>query len=92
MKDKTPITQLKKSIMEQRGIAQFEPKTKKPLRPEQLPTLFNKTIAMQLLELRFNKPIAEIVYDGSIYQVEAKYGIDATTVSKWRKLIRRDSE
>lgn len=89
MKKNMPISHLKKSIMEQRGIAQFEPKTKKPLKPSQLPTLFNKTLAMQLLELKFNKPITDIVYDGNIYQVEAKYGVDATTVSKWRKLMRR---
>ena len=88
MPEETPITSLKKSILKQRGIAGFEPGTKKPLSIDQTPTPFNKTRLMQLLELRFNKPIAEILYDGNIYEVEAKYGIDATTVSKWRKLIR----
>jgi transposase-like protein len=82
------MTRLTRTILKSRGIAGFEKGTRRPVTIDELPATFRKTRLMAYIELKYNKPIATIVYDGTIYDVAAKYGIDFTTVSKWRKLIR----
>jgi len=43
---------------------------------------------MRYIELKFGKRLEELLMTSdTIYQLEKKLGIDATTVSKWRKLL-----
>jgi len=87
MEEHIPQSELKRRILKQRGITGFEPRTKRPLTPDQMPQDYHRTRLMLYLELKFRKPIHELIYQGTIYATAAKLGIDATTVSKWRKLL-----
>ena len=88
----TPVSEIRKRIQKQRGI-DFKPKTKKVVTIEQQPTPFPKSNLMRLLELRHRKSIEELLYQGgTIYEVAKKLDIDATTVSKWRKLMSEASD
>ena len=87
MTEHTPIAKLKRSIMKQKGIAGFEPKTKELITPDQLPTPYHRTRHMLYLELKFKLSIQELIYQGTIYETADKLGTDPTTISKWRKII-----
>jgi hypothetical protein len=46
---------------------------------------------MELLEIKYHKPIEDILLSGSLKTIEAKYKIDFTTASKWRKLLASEA-
>ena len=48
----------------------------------------NKTTAMLFIELRFGKPIEELLLSGSLSIVAKKLGISCSTASKWIKRLR----
>lgn len=81
------MTKLTRSILRNRGVAGFERNTRRPLTVDETPSNFRKTPLMRYLEAKYSKPISSIVADGNIYEVARKYGIDYSTVSKWRKII-----
>jgi hypothetical protein len=43
---------------------------------------------MRYLELKYSQSIEDILSSGSNYELESRLGVDFTTISKWRKLIR----
>jgi len=89
----TTPSEIRKSILKQRGV-ELKKHTRKPVSVDQLPTPYRKTRLMQLIELRYGKRLEELIFTGTIYDVEKKLGVDATTISKWRVLITeaRDKE
>ena len=54
--------------------------------------VFTKTNLMKLVEIKHSKPILDIIFEGTIDAVGAKYNIDRSTVSKWRKRISAEIE
>ncbi len=42
------------------------------------------SLAMRLIELRFNVPLAVLLQQGTLEEVAKLLGIDQSTVSKWR--------
>ena len=84
---------VKQRIMQEKGITGFSAQSRKPLTPVDTPVSFHKTTLMLLLEQKFHQPIQDLISPtrGGIYDLEAKLGVDATTISKWRKLIRRSN-
>lgn len=80
--------EIRKQILKQRGI-EFKKHTRKPVSVDQLPVPYKKTRLMQLIELRHSKRLEDLIFKGTIYDVEKKLGVDATTISKWRTLISK---
>lgn len=89
MTDRTPITKLRKQILEARGVTP-EPKTKRLLKPEELPDLYPKTPQMKLIELRYKVRLEQVIFKGSLLDIckQFNWEIDKSTVSRWRKHIR----
>ena len=89
----TTPSEIRKSILKQRGV-ELKKHTRKPVSVDQLPTPYRKTRLMQLIELRYGKRLEELIFTGTIYDVEKKLGVDATTISKWRAQVTeaRDKE
>ena len=73
-------------ILKQRGV-ELAKHTRKPRTADDLPAPYPKTRAMKYLELKFGKRLEELILVGNIYDLEKKLGVDATTISKWRKLV-----
>jgi hypothetical protein len=83
---------LRNRILHERGIRLIRDEAHKHRRLVVTPDKVNitRTTHMRLLEIQFGKSILDIVVDGSTREVEKKYGIDRTTVSKWRKRIAKE--
>ena len=89
----TSAAEIRRRILKQRGI-EFKKGSRKPISVEELPAPYKKTNLMRLTELRFKDRLENLIFKGTIYEVEKLMGIDASTISKWRKLIStaRDKE
>ncbi|KKL11805.1 hypothetical protein LCGC14_2542110 [marine sediment metagenome] len=77
---------IKKSILKKRGV-ELAPRTKKLLTYDDTPTPYAKTRLMKYLELKHGAHIEKLISVGNIYTLEKQLGVDATTISKWRKKI-----
>lgn len=82
----TSPSEIRRRILKQRGV-ELKKHTRKPISVDQLPTPYKKTRLMQLIELRHGKRLEDLIFTGTIYEVEKKLGVDASTISKWRKVI-----
>ena len=84
---------IRKKIMKQRGV-EFKKLSRKPVKVKSpaFPAPYKKTRLMELLELRFQTRIEDLIFKGSIYDVEKRLGVDATTISKWRTFILKERE
>ena len=82
----TQSSHIRKRILKQRGV-ELKRLTRKPVPISELPAPYHKTPLMRLLELKYKSRLDELIFKGTIYEVERNLGIDATTVSKWRKVI-----
>lgn len=83
----TRPSDIRKRILKQRGV-EFKKHTRKPVSADQLPSAYKKTRLMQLIELRYGQRLENILFTGeTIYELEKKLGVDASTISKWRKFI-----
>lgn len=87
----TKPSQIRKRILRQRGV-QLAKLTRKPTTYDDLPSIYPKTRLMKYIELKFGAKLEDIIFDGTIYELEKKLGIDATTISKWRKIISEAKE
>ena len=85
-KDTKSLSEIRKQILKQRGV-EFKKLSKKVVPVVDIPTPYTKTNLMKLLELKHKDTIENLIMEGTIYEVERRLDIDATTVSKWRKLI-----
>lgn len=68
----------------QEGILKRREEVGVPVGGELPPTDVNKTLAMRLMEARFNLSIAVLLQQGTLEEVAELLGIDQSTVSKWR--------
>lgn len=82
----TSAAELRRRVIKQRGV-EFKKGSRKPISVDQLPSPYKKTRLMQLIELRHGERLENLIYKGTIYEVEKRLGVDASTVSKWRKII-----
>ncbi len=84
---------LRHRILKQRGV-ELKRLSRKPVQFANLPTPYKKTRLMQLLEYRIGSRLEDFIFTGTIYEAEKTLGIDASTIYKWRTLIReaRDKE
>ena len=82
----TQPSDIRKRLLKQRGV-ELKRLSRKPIPIEDTPAPYKKTALMRLTELRFKTPLKQLIFAGTIYEAERKLGVDATTVSKWRKLI-----
>ena len=87
----TSQSKIRKRILRQRGV-ELEKHTRKPITYDDLPSLYPKTRLMKYVELKFGDRLENIIFDGTIYTLEKELGIDATTISKWRKIISEAKE
>ncbi|KKM92850.1 hypothetical protein LCGC14_1214220 [marine sediment metagenome] len=89
----TRPSDIRKRLLKQRGV-ELKRLSRKPIPLEESPTPYRKTNLMRLVEYRFKAKLDDLIFKGTIYEVERAVGVDATTVSKWRKLITaaRDAE
>lgn len=89
----TNLNALRQRILKERSV-EFKKVSRKPVTLDETPVPFTKTRLMQLLELKYHKKIEALIFTGTIYEVEKRLGVDATTISKWRKEITaaRDKE
>lgn len=79
---------IRQKILKQRGIVGFQPQTRQPVAFGEQESAVPKTTLMRYLELKHNKSIEELLASGSNYELEKKLGVDFSTISKWRKMIR----
>ena len=87
----TRPSDIRKRILKQRGV-EFKRLSRKPVQIADLPAPYPKTTLMKLIELRFKDKLDNLIFTGTIYEVERRLGIDATTISKWRRLIEKAKE
>jgi len=87
----TQPSKIRKKILQQRGV-ELQKHTRKPITYDDLPSLYPKTRLMKYIELKFNAKLEDIIFTGTIYELEKKLGIDSTTISKWRKIISEAKE
>jgi len=87
----TNMGAIRHKIMKKRK-AHFAPRTRKVITQDEVKTYYRKTILMKHLELKHNKPIDKIIWEGTIDHVAAKYGLDRSTVCKWRARLQHDKE
>lgn len=85
-REMTSQSKIRKRILKQRGV-ELEKHTRKPVTYDDLPSLYSKTRLMKYIELKFGDRLENIIFTDTIYALEKKLGIDATTVSKWRRVI-----
>ena len=78
---------IRKKILKQRGV-EFKRLSRKPVPIEELPSAYPKSTLMRLIEMKFKNKLENIITEGTIYEVEKRIGVDSTTISKWRKLIK----
>ena len=60
--------------------------------PDKLSAAFHKTHLMKYIELQFGKPLPELIAKGTIYDVAKRLGVDYSTISKWRKVIKESDK
>ena len=83
----TNLSKIRKGILKQRGV-ELQKATRKPVTHNDLPSPYHKTRLMRYIELKFKDRLENIIAEGTIYELEKKLGVDASTISKWRKIIR----
>lgn len=84
----TKPSDIRRRILKQRGV-NLEKHTRKPITHDDIPTAYHKTRLMKYIELKFGDRLGNIIFDGTIYELEKRLGVDATTISKWRKIISK---
>ena len=77
---------LRKRILKQRGV-ELEKHTRSQVSIADSSAPFSKTALMKMLELKFGEHIERLLEGGTIYEAANRLGVNASTVSKWRKLI-----
>jgi hypothetical protein len=82
----TRASDIRKKLLKQRGV-ELKRLSRKPVPVSDLPVPFKKSDLMRLTELRFKDKIENLIKTGTIYELEKRLGVDASTISKWRKLI-----
>ncbi len=87
IKPLTPAARRRK-ILEDRGV-ELKKGTRKPVPIHQLPSSYPKTTLMQFIELKHKTRLENLIFKGTIYDIEKKLGVDATTISKWRRIINK---
>ena len=89
MSDKTPLTKLRKQILDRRGV-KLAKHTKHPLTVDEQPDFFHKTPKMKMLEYKYHIKLETILFSGSLTDAVKmlNYEVDKSTISKWRKYIR----
>ena len=87
----TRPSDIRKRILKQRGV-ELKRLSRKPVLIADLPAPYPKTALMKLVELRHRDKLDNLIFTGTIYEVEKRLGVDATTISKWRKLIGQAKE
>ena len=83
----TRLSDIRKKILKQRGV-ELRRLTRKPVPIEELPSIFPKTTLMRLVEMKFKEKLENLIFIGTIYEVERRLSVDASTISKWRKIIK----
>lgn len=76
---------LRNRILKERGVAPAEGGRLRKIPRTNLERL--KTDKMKVVEQRLGKTIEEIITSGSCREVAKKYGLDFSTVSRWRKRL-----
>lgn len=79
-------TNLKKKLLKERGLQSVGYGKIVPI--DEAATKFHKTWHMKYLEVKHHTPIDQLLYPGTIYAVAKRLGVDYSTVSKWRKIIK----
>lgn len=83
----TRPSDIRKRLLKQRGV-ELKRLTRKPVTVDELPSSFPKTRLMRYLELKFGKRLEDLIMTAdTIYELERKLAVDATTISKWRKML-----
>lgn len=88
MSDRVPSTELRRRILEKSGKSPAPHTRKMRTVPDLPPDLFPKTTRMKLVESQYSIIIEKVIFTGTIDEVAAKYSLDRSTVSKWRKYIK----
>jgi len=89
--ERTPTRSIRRKILKSRGIT-TEKHTGKPLTYDDLPSIYPKTQLMKYVELKFGDKLENLIFTDTIYALEKKLRVDATTISKWRKIISEAKE
>jgi hypothetical protein len=87
----TKLSTIRKGILKQRKSV-LEKHTRTPITYDDLESPFPKTKLMKYIELKHGDRLENLIATGTIYELERKLGVDASTISKWRKLIREVKE
>ena len=83
---KNSLKSIRKRVLKQRGV-ELAKLTRKPVTHDDLPSVYPKTKLMRYVELKFHSRLEDIIFSDTIYALEHKLHVDATTISKWRKTI-----
>lgn len=86
-------SKLKKKLLRDRGVV-LEKHTRNLITYADLPAPYKKSSLMKFIEAKYKDRVENLIFDGTLTDVAHNLGIDFTTVSKWRKIIRstRDQE
>lgn len=94
MTDTVPITEIRRRIIKGHGLVPPKhPPYYLPRQPDYDESAidFPKTNLMKYIETRYNIVLKTDIYRGSINDTCSRYGweVDRSTISRWRKAIRR---
>ena len=87
MEGKTNLSSIRKKTLSKRGIAELSKRTRKPLSHDEVAAPFVKTPTMKYMELKYHKPIEDLIASGTIYEAGKRLKLHPTTIYKWRLII-----
>ena len=93
MSDRLPLAQLRRQILNNRGVKPAK-RTKRLLTIDEQPDSFPKTAKMKMLEYKYHIKLDVILFDGSLSQVVQFLNgeVDRSTISKWRTRYQKYME
>ena len=81
------LSELRDRILRERGVPLRRKRSEGLVIARQPPKDGRKTQSMLLLEYQYQRPIEELL-QGPIRRVARRLGLDYTTISKWKKLLK----
>ena len=87
----TSSSKLRRRILKQRGV-ELAKHTRTPTTYDDIPASYHKTRAMKYIELKFSDKLERLIFTGTERETAKRLGVDYSTVSKWRKIIRDAKE
>ena len=90
MSERTPLTRLKRQLLNRRNLTLL-PHTRKPVRAPEPLDEYPKSPKMKYLELKYQCSLKIVLFTKSLSDAEQffRHEVDRTTLSRWRGRIHK---